>query len=101
MQRIRALQPDAYILLEANLHVGADRSNSDPVINNPAIDSFNAQVAALADNETIFYLDVNSYFDDEGGNLKSDCTSDGVHVYGKYYAEWVEWLRANGIVLSA
>ena len=101
VQRIRTLQPDAYILLEANLHVGADRSDSDDVINNPAIDSFNAQVAALADNETIFYLDVNSYFDDEDGNLKSDCTSDGVHVYGKYYAEWGEWLRANGVVPAA
>ena len=49
----------------------------------------------MTNNKNIFYLDVNSIFDDSSGNLRADYTSDKVHIYGKYYKQWTEWIRKN------
>lgn len=96
--QIKELQPDAIIYIEANLHVTADRSASDDTFNNTNIDNFNAQISSLADNETVFYLDVNELFDDENGALSTDYTNDNAHPLGKYYASWCDWLCEHAIV---
>ena len=96
--QLKALQPDAVIYLEANLHVTADRSASDSTFNNANIDQFNAQIASLVDHETVFYLDANELFDDETGNLNPDYTNDDTHPLGKYYATWCDWLCQHAVV---
>lgn len=98
--QIKELQPDAIIYIEANLHVTAERSASDDTFNNPNIDNFNAQVSSLADNETVYYLDINELFDDENGALSTDYTNDNAHPLGKYYASWCDWLCEHAIVRS-
>lgn len=93
---IRAAQPDAKIMIEANLHVSAAKSSfPGTVFNNPRIDAYNNLLAALADGQSIFYLNVNPIFDDGAGNLRAECTSDGVHIYAKYYVDWANWLAQN------
>lgn len=94
---IQTYQPDALFFLQANLHVIQKQSSSDPLFNNPAIDRMNEQIAALADNKTLFYIDVNELFDDEQGNLSTEFAGDAAHIYGKYYAQWAEWLLTKGI----
>lgn len=42
------------------------------------------------------YIDVNSLFDDENGNLSMAYSTDGAHILGKYYSVWVEWIRSGG-----
>lgn len=93
-------QPDAIIFLCANLHVTKEYSDSgvSKYITNAKIDEVNAGIAALADSETSFYIDVNELFDDANHALTASLGSDGVHVYGKYYKEWSLWLRTKGIV---
>lgn len=95
IELIKKSQPDAKIFVEANLHVGKSRSESDKVINNPAINKLNSKLSQLADNKTVFYIDANTWFDDAEGNLPSDKSSDSVHLYAKYYAEWGEWIQAE------
>ena len=51
----------------------------------------------MADDETIFYIDVNEVFDDGEGNLANEYTADNAHVLGKYYADWVTWLLTKTI----
>lgn len=89
---IQELQPDAVIILMANLHVTADRSSTDTIINNPAIDRFNEAFSAFADGTKIFYLDANPLFDDENGNLEESISSDSAHLLGRYCVEWGEWI---------
>ena len=72
----------------ANLHVSAAKSQSSSTINNKNLNELNAKIAALADNQRVFYLDVNPIYDDANGNLDAKYTSDGVHVYAKYYPRW-------------
>lgn len=89
---VRQYQPDALIFLEANLHVSAKRSESSDVYNNAKINQLNEGIRQMADNETIFYLDINPVFDDAGGNLDSTYTVDDSHVLGKYYDDWSRWI---------
>lgn len=95
VQQIRDLQPDAYLILEASLHVTKKRSDTDATFNNSNIDRMNQAQAAYADGEHIFFIDVNPAFDDETGALNQDYTFDNTHPYGKYYSKWADWLREN------
>ena len=95
ISQILAVQPGAKIILMANLHVSAARHYSDAVVNNTKINSFNALLAAKADNRSIFYLDVNPVFDDAEGCLGAEFTSDNTHPYAKYYVKWSEWLQTQ------
>lgn len=92
LELIKSKQPNASIFVQANLHVAKSRSDSDNVVNNPSIDDLNNKLAAFADNKKVFYIDANTIFDDEGGNLSADLTSDSTHLYAKYYTEWAEWI---------
>ena len=89
---IQEREPDAKIIIQANLHVTKSRSDSDKVVNNKAIDRLNQALSELADGENSFYLDANSIFDDGNGNLASDKTADDTHLYAKYYAKWGKWI---------
>ena len=95
VDRLRELQPGAYIHIQANLHVTKEKSDGDKLYNNTNINRLNEAISALADGETVFYLDVNPTFDDENGCLAADLTWDGVHLLGKYYSSWADWLREN------
>lgn len=99
IQKIREKQPEAVVYIMGNLHV--TQSAQTDVINNEGINSLNAKMAEFADNQSVFYIDVNPVFDDEGGNLRADCSSDGVHVYAKYYLDWCEWLKLHTIKRNA
>lgn len=92
LETIKETQPDAKIFVHGNLHVTKERSQSDKIINNPAINRLNASLEKYADDNRIFYLDINALFDDNEGNLDPEKTSDNVHVYAKYYIDWANWL---------
>ncbi len=92
LERIRELQPQALIFLEANLHITQQKSASSPIYNNENIDRFNEALAQMADDKTIFYLDANELFDDGSGNLSEACTTDDTHILAKYYPDWTAWL---------
>ena len=94
---IQEKQSNAIIYIEANLHVAAERSNKDKTINNININKINKEISQLADNEKIFFIDINEKFDDENENLSSNYTYDNVHIYAKYYKEWSEWLSQNAV----
>lgn len=91
---VRSEQPDAALFIMANMHVSASHR-----IDNDAIDRFNALCSKLADNKKIFYIDINTVFDDANGALAASRTSDGVHLYSKEYAEWGRWIAEQTTLL--
>lgn len=96
-ERIRELQPETILFLEANLHISKEESESPSVHTNENINRFNEAVAQMADGNTSFYLDVNELFDDEEGNLAAEYTADGAHIFAKHYAAWADWLLAHAV----
>ena len=98
LSKIRAAQPNAIIIIQANLHVAQSRSSTDAIVNNTQINSFNEAIASFADGVTSFYLDVNPIFDDENGALRAEYTHDGTHPLAKYYKDWDAFLEQHAIV---
>lgn len=98
LQTIRELEPDADILLCANLHVTRAAAAATPRLEPDNISALDSQIAAMADGEHVFFLDVNEVFCDEEGYLKEDLTGDGVHPYGTGYVQWAQWLKEHGII---
>lgn len=95
---LQELQPDAIIFLHGIMYVKQEKSESDPIFNNPNIQERNDRIAQLADNKNIFYLDVNEVVTDETGNLNPDYTWDEVHLLGKWYVLWTDYLKEHGII---
>lgn len=95
--KIKELQPDAIIYLQSILRVTTERSAKGDYINNEGIDARNERIAQLADNQTVFYLDINSVVCDESGGLNPEYTFDGVHLYAQHIHIWKEYLMSHGV----
>ncbi|MCF0138414.1 MAG: hypothetical protein HUJ66_08640 [Oscillospiraceae bacterium] len=99
LERIRAAQPDALIIIEANLRVTS--SYNSTYVTNERIDRFNELISHYADNVTVFYLDVNPLFDDgTGRGLNPSISPDGLHVPGAQYVEWGNWIMNHAVVFQ-
>ena len=88
VNHLRELQPDAVIYLQAIMKVTAERSAQGDYITNEGIAARNEGIAGIADNEKIFFLDVNPLVCDETGGMVPDYTFDGVHLKAKYIQIW-------------
>ena len=95
---LKALQPDAIIIIQSNMHVTKKKSEApDPnPFKNSNIDALNARLATYADNEKVFYLDTTTPFDDAEGNLVASYSGDGVHFKGSSYSIWRDYILTNG-----
>ena len=96
VEKIRAEQPAAVLVLAANLHVTRKKAAKSRIYNNLRIDGLNQSIEKIAEDTGCRYIDVNSIFDDENGNLSAAYSTDGAHILGKYYSVWVEWIRNGG-----
>lgn len=95
---LRELEPEAKIFIQAVMRVSGKKDSEDAIFNNSNINARNNAVATLADNEHIFYIDVNEVVCDEDGNLNADYTFDQIHLLGAYDEMWKEFLLAHGVV---
>ena len=97
VDKIKSAQPNAIIIIEANLRVTAGYNSNG--VNNQRIDQYNELISHYADNEKVFYLDVNPLFDDGTGTaLSASLSPDGLHVPGAQYIEWSDWLTEHAVV---
>ena len=98
VNRIRELQPDAIIFIQGIMHVTEHKSSTDKYFNNDNINRRNEELAKLADNKTVFYMDMNEAVDDENGNLIKELSFDDVHLKASSYERWYQFLLEHGIV---
>lgn len=97
VKHLQELQPDAVIYLQAIMKVSAERSAKGDYIYNEGIEQRNAEIAKLADNQQIFFLDVNPCVCDDSGGLVSEYTFDGVHLKAAYIDIWKQFLMDHTI----
>ncbi len=98
VNRIRELQPDAIIFIQGIMHVTEHKSSNDKYFTNDNINRRNEELAKLADNKTVFYMDMNEAVDDENGNLIKELSFDDVHLKASSYERWYQFLLGHGIV---
>ena len=94
---IKQYQPDAKIIIQSNMHVTKKKSDANPnTFSNTRIDELNRRLSQLADNKKVFYLSFEKIFDGADGAMSSEYSGDGVHLYGKCYKLWRDWMLENG-----
>lgn len=94
---IQQYQPEAKIIIQSNMHVTKKKSDANPnTFSNTRIDELNRRLSELADNKEIYYLGFEDIFDDATGAMSSEYSGDGVHLYGKCYKLWRDWILENG-----
>lgn len=101
VEHLKELQPDAVIYLQGIMRVTEERSAQGDYITNEGIDIRNEGIAALADNQTVFYLDVNEVVCDENGAMIPGYTYDGVHLKAQYIALWKDYLKCHAVVYDS
>ena len=97
VQHLQELQPDAVIYLQAIMKVTTERSEQGDYINNEGIEARNEEIAKLADDRKIFFLDVNPEICDETGGMVASYTYDGVHLKAQYIPIWLDYLKAHAV----
>lgn len=99
VQKFKELQPDAIIYVQGIMRVTKEKSDADKIFNNEGINERNERIAQLADNQTVFYIDMNEVVCDKNGNLRKSLTYDDLHLLGSKYGIWVDFLKTKGIAL--
>ncbi len=92
IKQIRKYQPDTPIYIQSIIQVSKSKSDSHAYMTRENVNKFNDALKKLADNKTIFYIDVNPKLIDKDGYLKADYSSDGVHLVYAKYAIWLQEL---------
>ncbi len=98
INRIHELQPEATIYIQGIMHVTAEKSDHDKIFKNSTINERNEGLKGLADNQHVFYIDMNEATDDENGNLTSELSFDNIHLKAKSYALWYDYLKTHAYV---
>ncbi len=94
IETVRAKQPDALIILQSIMTCSPKKEAQGSNFGPANLYTRNEAIRGLADGVHVFYIDVNTVFADENGYLPSGFSSDGCHLYAKYYPLWVEWIRS-------
>ncbi len=89
---IQIMQPEANVVLGANLHVTEENSTKSTIYNNQRINALNAEIEKIGEELNCHFINVNELFDDVQGNLSKEYSTDGSHILGKYYADWARWI---------
>jgi len=91
VERLRAKLPDTKILLLGIFPRGADGQDPIRQINEKA----NAIFSKLADERTVFYLDIGPKFLKDDGTLPRDVMPDLLHPNAKGYEIWAEAIEPS------
>lgn len=97
VEHLQELQPDAVIYVQGIIKVTTERSGEGDYITNEGIEARNQGLEQLADNEKVFYLDVNPLICDETGGMVDSYTFDGVHLKAQYIPIWKDFLKCHAV----
>ena len=92
LEKVRALQPEAAIILHGILSVTEEKSDSAAYLSLENLNRRNEVIASFADGERIFYVDANPWFAEREGYLFPHLTNDGYHPTVEGYRHWRNWL---------
>lgn len=97
IDRLREDHPDSLVVLQTLIPVSAKQEAKKSYVNNTRIAAYNEVIRQLAEEKQCPYVDVAAAMTDEQGCLRSDWTSDGVHLNTKGCKAWLEYLRTHPV----
>ena len=97
LNKVRIACPDAklYIISAPPVTEGKENSNESP-IKNSVLDELNSKLLEYADNNGVYYLDMNSALKNELGYLPADyAENDGMHLKYSTYTEFIDYILTH------
>lgn len=91
VDRIRKESPQTELILQTVLPV--NNAVRQIGIENLEIEKLNKGIAQIADNQKLTLLDVAGLYKDANGDLDEKYTDDGIHLNGKAYFIWRDFLQ--------
>ena len=82
IRNLRRYHPKTQIFMQSILPTNL------PTISNNRIRQINIRLAQMAKEEKVNYLNIHSWFANADGNLRSDLTTDGLHLSAEGYEVW-------------
>ena len=99
IDEIRQLQPQAQIILQSVLALGEGYS-SKTAFSRESIQDINNRIRTLAEENDLYFSDVNQIMTNEEGYLIKERTFDGCHLYPAAYEIWAQWLLEEASVIE-
>ena len=94
IKKIIAKSPGIQVYIQSVTPITADKQHGS--FNNKNVDAFNKRLAAMCEQNGWTYVDINSRFKDENGNLNPAYCGDpngmGIHMTKKGCDVWVDYL---------
>lgn len=91
--------PNALIYVQSvfpiNEAIYSQKYNS--TITNEVIRAFNERLLELCCDKEFYFLDLYSFFADENGELSSEFTADGLHIFSAKYLDWFDYLKTHAV----
>ncbi len=92
MVRLRAYHPQAQIVVQSIL------PTQSPLISNARIVGLNQQLAAIAQQSGVTFLNLHPQFADATAHLRPELTTDGIHLTALGYAIWQNALQQSPLL---
>jgi lysophospholipase L1-like esterase len=82
IRTLKQSHPESLIIIQSIL------PTRQPKIPNTRIRHINEQLAEIAKEQHVNYLNIHNWFTDSEGNLREDLTTDGLHLSSRGYDVW-------------
>lgn len=98
LEHIKEKMPNAKIYVQTLFPVTAEYSLLERFdVTNERLWMYNSRIAAIADECGVYLINPAELFLDEDNALPPECSPDGLHLYGKYYRQWLDYLRTHAV----
>lgn len=95
VQKIRTDSPDTELYLQSVLPINNEQRNTGT--SNAEIDALNAQIAQIARDFALPFIDLGTPLKDADGHLAVKFSQDGLHLNGVGYAVWKKSIEQYGL----
>lgn len=92
---IRAVQPEADIYIMSLTPVSRAKNDAGGSFTMERVNTYNAHLYDLADEEGCYYIDLVEALAGEDGFLPAEVTTDGIHFTADEYLVWLDYLRTH------
>ena len=104
MNRLLELEPGAVLYVCSVVYVEEAKvasQNYGSYVNNANVDTINAILLELCEEQGYYYLDFNEILSNGYGALIDGASEDGIHIYGKYCEQMLDYLKSHYIPVSS
>ncbi len=91
-KRFREIQPNAAIYVCSCIYVDESKVTTS-YVNNANVEKINSLLLQICEEQGYHYIDFNEFLTNGYGALKSEASSDGVHLYGEYCQQMLTYLK--------